>query len=42
LPIVLVISVPQITVNWQFYTVGHKKCGSKLFATTFANIDRFR
>ena len=24
------------------YTVGHKMRDSKLFATTFANIDRFR
>jgi len=24
------------------YTVGHKKRGSKFFATTFANIDRFK
>jgi len=28
--------------NTQLYTVGHKKRRRKLFATTFANIDRFR
>jgi len=24
------------------YTVARKKCGSKLFATTLANLDRFQ
>jgi len=25
-----------------YYTMGHNKRGSKLFATTSANVDRFR
>jgi len=34
--------VHRTSMHSAYYTVGHKKRGIKLFATTFVNIDRFR